>query len=101
MGLITEMERRITFLEDVTGELVPQMMKKAILLGILDPMTCQHTASRHTLLYDKLKPAVLEFASNAISPGTMPMAETELKRRKRQTLATQEQNKTEGMKAEE
>ena len=65
LSLITEMDRRMKMLEDVTGEPVPAMMAKAVLIGILDPITRQHTATVHALQYDKLKPTVMEFASNA------------------------------------
>ena len=67
MSMITDMDRKMKFLEDVTGEEVPGMMAKAVLIGILDPLTRQHTATLHTLQYDKLKPKVMEFASNATS----------------------------------
>ena len=67
LSLITEMDRRMKILEDVTREPVPSMMAKAVLIGILDPITRQHTAIVHALQYDKLKPSVIEFASNAIN----------------------------------
>jgi hypothetical protein len=67
--LITEIGRKIKMIEDITGEAVPDMMSKSVLLGILDPLTRQHTAASHSQNFTKLRLKVLEFAGNAIPMG--------------------------------
>ena len=64
--LITELERRVKLVEDVTGEDVSDNHVKSILVGFLDPTTRQHTAMAHGSKYtsDQLKKVVLEFVNN-------------------------------------
>ena len=52
--------------EEVTGELISDSHAKSELVGILDPMTRQHTAMHHggNTGYEKLKRVVLEFTNN-------------------------------------
>ena len=46
-SLITEVERRMKMVEEVTGELISDNPAKSVLVGILHPMTRQHTAMHH------------------------------------------------------
>ena len=46
-SLITELERRMKMVEEVTGELISDNHAKSVLVGILDPMTRQPTAMHH------------------------------------------------------
>ena len=72
--LITEMERRIKMVEEVTGEDVSENHAKSVLVGILDPLTRQHTAMHHgsKASCEQLKRVVLEFANNvARGPDAM------------------------------
>ena len=65
-SLITELERRMKMVEEVTGELISDNHAKWVLVGILEPMTRQQTAMHHggTTGYEKLKRVVLEFTNN-------------------------------------
>ena len=65
--LVTELERRIKLVDDITGDGVGDNHAKSVLVGILDPMTRQHTAMYHgsTHNFEQLKKAVLEFVNNA------------------------------------
>ena len=65
-SLITELERRMKMVEEVTGELISDNHVKSVLVGILDPMTRQHTAMHHggNTGYEKLERVVLEFTNN-------------------------------------
>ena len=67
--LMTEIMRKIKIIEDITGQEVPDMMAKAVLLGVLDPLTRQHAAAMHSQDFTKLRVRVLEFASNAVPSG--------------------------------
>ena len=60
-SLITELERRMKMVEELTGELISDNHAKSVLVGILDPMTRQHTAMHHggNTGYEKLKRVVL------------------------------------------
>ena len=64
--LLTEMERRIKLVEDVTDEQISENHAKSVLVGILDPMTRQHTAMHHgkKSTCEQLKKVVLEFVNN-------------------------------------
>lgn len=64
--LVMELERRIKVAEDVTGELISENHTKSILVGILDPLTRQHTAMHHgvTATFEQLKRVILEFINN-------------------------------------
>lgn len=65
-ALITEMERRVKRVEDITGEEIGEGHAKSVLVGILDPTTRQHTAMHHgnKSTYEQLKKIVLEFVNN-------------------------------------
>ena len=65
-SLTTELERRMKMVEEVTGELISDSHAKSVLVGMLDPMTRQHTAMHHggNTGYEKLKRVVLEFTNN-------------------------------------
>ena len=65
-SLITELERRMKMVEEVTGELISDNHTKSVLVGILDPMTRQHTAMHHggNTGHEKLKRVVLDFTNN-------------------------------------
>ena len=73
-NLITEMERKIKMVEDVTGEEVSENHAKSVLVGILDPTTRQHTAMYHgsNATCEQLKKVVLEFTNN-VARGPSPM----------------------------
>ena len=51
--------------EDVTGEEVSEMHARSVLVEILDPVTCQHTAMNHSKSYEALKKIVQEFANDS------------------------------------
>ena len=68
--LVTEMDQKIKTIEDITGEKVGEMHMHSVLIGILDPMTRQHTAMKHGLSYDNLKKVIMEFANNSVLQGT-------------------------------
>lgn len=72
-GLITEMEERMKLIEDITGKAVDEDHAKSILIGVMDPITRQHTAMNHgvSVTFDKLKNLVLTFANNV--RGAEPM----------------------------
>ena len=65
--LLTEMERRMKILRDLTDQGVSDMHVRSVLVGILDPMTRQHTASAHkqSESFEVFKTAVLEFTNAA------------------------------------
>ena len=65
--LITEIEQNMKKVEDTTGTEIDQNHAKSILIGILDPITRQHTAMRHgqDVSFEELKRIVLEFTNNA------------------------------------
>jgi len=74
-SLITEMERRAKMVEDVAGEILSELRLKSVLVGILDPMTRQHTAMLHgaKAKCEELKRTVLEFVNNVRGGGGDPM----------------------------
>ncbi len=74
-SLLTEINRRITLIEDITGQPVPDMMSKTVLLGVLDPLTRQHTVAIHAQSFPKIRARVLEFASNAVPAGAKDVRE--------------------------
>jgi len=65
VSLITEIDRKIKLIEDITGEGPSDMHAKSVLVGILDPLTRQHTAMSHNKAYEDLKRIVIEFANNS------------------------------------
>ena len=66
LSLMTEMEKKIKLIEELTGEVVGGLHKKSVLIGLLDPITRQHTAMRHNENFEVLKQTVVEFVSNAV-----------------------------------
>ena len=64
-ALLTEMDGKMTLVEDVTGEEVSEMHARSVLVGVLDPVTRQHTAMNHPKSYETLKKIVQEFANNS------------------------------------
>ena len=42
--LMTEIQRKIKNIEDITGEVISDSHAKSVMVGVLDPMTRQHTA---------------------------------------------------------
>ncbi len=70
---ITVSERKTKLVEEVTGEEVSEKYAKSMLVGILDPMTRQHTAIHHgnKATCEQLKKMVLES-----SPTTLPADRT-------------------------
>ena len=65
--LITDIEQKMKNVEDTTGKEIDQNHAKSILIGILDPITRQHTAMKHgqDVSFEELKRLVLEFTNNA------------------------------------
>ena len=64
--IVTEIEQKMKRVEDATGTEVDQNHAKSILIGVLDPITKQHTAMKHgqETSFEELKKLVLEFAGN-------------------------------------
>ena len=74
--LITEIDRKIKLIDDITGEEPSDMHAKSVLVGILDPMTRQHTAMSHSKDYEELKRIVIEFANNSAgNPDAMQLGQ--------------------------
>ena len=65
IALLTEMDRKMKLVEDVRGEEVSEMHARSVLVGILDPVTCQHTAMNRSKSNEGLKKIVHEFANNS------------------------------------
>ena len=63
--LLVEMETKIKNVEDITGEVVSSAHAKGVLVGIMDPITRQHTAMQQGENFDVLKKLVKEFVNNA------------------------------------
>merc|ERR1712051_42584 len=63
-----EIDRMAKLTEEITGEPVGEGHWKSVLVGMLDPLTRQHTSSmmgsRHTV--NDLKQTILEFTSNVV-----------------------------------
>ena len=72
-NLVTELERKVKTVEDITGEEVSDGHIKSVLVGILDPMTKQHTAMHHGCKHtaEDLKRVVLEFVNNVAGVAGM------------------------------
>ena len=50
--LLVEMETKIKAVEDITGEVVSSAHAKGVLVGIMDPITRQHTAMQQGERFD-------------------------------------------------
>ena len=70
VGLMTEMDKKVKLIEDLTNEVVSDMHKKSVLIGILDQLTRQHTAMHHGGGYEQMRKVVAEFACNAMVTAT-------------------------------
>ena len=72
--LVTEMDRKMHLIDEITDEAVSNNHAKSVLIGILDPMTRQHTAMSQggNITYENFKKVVLEFANN-VSGGSDAM----------------------------
>ena len=64
--LITELDRKMKLIRELTHEGVSDVHAKFILIGILDPMTRQHTAYKQSDWFEAFKDAVLEFTNAAV-----------------------------------
>ena len=90
-SLITELERRMKTVYEVTVELISDNHAKSVLVGMLDPMTRQHTAMHHggNTGYEKLKRVVLEFTNNVAGSDSAiqvdQIAETLMRSRSKNT----------------
>ena len=71
-GLITELDRKMKLFREPTHEGVSDVHTKSILIGILDPMTRQHTADKQSDRFEAFKDAVLEFTNAAVSMSVAP-----------------------------
>ena len=59
-------------IRELTHEGVSDVHAKSILIGILDPMTRQHTAYKQSDRFETFKDAVLEFTNAAVSMSVAP-----------------------------
>ena len=74
VSLLTDMEKRMKMIVDITDAPISDIHAKSVLIGILDPMTRQHTTMWHASSYEELQQKVVEFANNATaSSGPAPM----------------------------
>ena len=75
--LINELIQKKKRVEDITGQEMEDIYSKAVLAGILDPMTRQHTAMYHgtDTTSEAFKKTILEFTNDAgqSSRGQAPM----------------------------
>jgi hypothetical protein len=62
--LITEMDKKIKTIEDVIDGDLDEQFKMSVLIGIMDPMTRQHTAMDLEHDYPDMKNNCLKFANN-------------------------------------
>ena len=77
--LLTEIEQKIRLIEDITGEEVTDNHAKSVLIGVLDPMTRQHTAMKQGMevTFEKFKQAVMEFTNNVQGQDDMQIGRIE------------------------
>ena len=70
--IITEIEESMKKLEETMGKDLDEDHAKSVLIGILDPITRQHTCLKHgqEVKFDTLRKLVLEFTSNATDDQT-------------------------------
>ena len=68
--LITD--RKMKLIRELTHEGVSDVHATSILIGILDPMTRQHTAYKQSDRFEAFKDAVLEFTNAAVSMSVGP-----------------------------
>ena len=63
--LLTELERRMKMVRDLTEQGISDMHARSVLIGILDHQTRQHTAYRQADPFEQFKNPVLEFVNAA------------------------------------
>ena len=63
--LLTELERRMKMVRDLTEQGISDMRARSVLIGILDPQTWQHTAYRLADPFEQFKNSVFEFVNAA------------------------------------
>ena len=69
--LITEMDRKLKLIRDLTHEGVSDVHARSVLIGLLDTMTRQHTACKQGEAFESFRTAVLEFTNAAGLAGTV------------------------------
>ena len=79
--LVTEIEQKIRMIEDITGEEISDNHAKSVLIGILDPMTGQHTAREQGSEVSFEKFNVDRILSNLTDPPSEGSSEEEGARR--------------------
>ena len=64
--LMTEIQRKIKNIEDITGEVISESHAKSVMVGVLDPITRQHTALYQGAATkpDSFMKKVMEFVNN-------------------------------------
>ena len=63
--LIVEMEKKMKLVVEITKEIISSAHAKGVLVGIMDPLTRQHTAQDHHKDFEELKAIVKNFVNNA------------------------------------
>ena len=77
IALLTEMDRNMKLVEDVTGEEVSEMYARSEVVGILDLVTRQHTTMNHSKSDEALKKIAQEFTNNSTSQEAMQIGRVE------------------------
>ena len=62
--ILTETDKKIKIIEDVLDKNLDEEFKKSVLVGVLDPMTRQHTAMDQDENFAVMKKIILKFANN-------------------------------------
>ena len=86
--LITEMDRKLKLIRDLTHEGVSDVHARSVLIGLLDPMTRQHTAYKQGEAFESFRNAVLEFTNAASLAGTVSKSD----RRRWEAFTCHQQN---------
>ena len=63
--LLTELERRMKMVRDLTEQGISDLHARSVPIGILDPQTGQHTAYRQADPFEQFKNSVFEFVNAA------------------------------------
>ncbi len=71
--MIVELMEKIRIAEELAEEGLSDAHRKSILVGIMDPLTRQHTAMCVKENFEELKKKVLEFVTNASATRRTPM----------------------------
>lgn len=71
--LMTELERKMRVIEDITGVTISDDHTKSVLVGLLDPVTRTQIAARHgqNIKFAELNATVLEFVTRVGGPEPM------------------------------